>query len=154
IPPASRTLATTRLIPRAIDTAVSVLATRRPRRYLRATARIVIGGKRLSCRAPGGLGAVEVGHVDYPVRCSECRLVVRDEHEGLLVFSAYGQQDFHNLPGRPGIEAGARFIGEDQRRVVGQGARNGHALLLAARELLRLVGEAFRETQSGEKIDG
>src|SRR5258708_37869731 len=76
IPPARRTLATTRLTPRAIETAVSVLATRRPRRYLRATVRIVIDGRRPSCGTLAGLGAIELGHVDDTVRSAECGLVV------------------------------------------------------------------------------
>src|SRR6266404_360730 len=76
IPRARRTLATTRLTPRAIETAVSILATRRPRRYLRATVTIVIDGWRPSCGPPAGLGAIELGHVDDPVSSAERGLFV------------------------------------------------------------------------------
>src|SRR5438034_941193 len=123
IPQARATLATTRLTPRAIDTTVSALVTRRPRRYLRASVRIVIGGQRPSCRAPAGLGTIELSHVEDPVGSAACGLVVRDEQQGFLVLAADRQKHCQDLAGRLRIEAGARFIGEDQWRAVGQGAR-------------------------------
>src|SRR6266478_5741416 len=152
IPRARRTLATTRLTPRAIDTTVSVLATRRPWRYLRATVRIVIGGRRLSRSTPVGLAAIELGHVDDLVRSAECSLVVRDKQQGLLLLPAEGQERCKDFAGRHRVQTGARLIGEDQRRAVGQGARNGNPLLLAARELRGPMGKTLGEAQSEEKI--
>ena len=40
------------------------------------------------------------------------------------------------------VEVAGRFIGDDQRRPVHQGARDGRALRFAARHLLGIVGEA------------
>src|SRR5438876_4584145 len=131
IPRAKRTLAITRLTPRAMDTAVSVLATRRPRRYLRATVRIVIGGQRPSRGTLAGLGAIDPGHLKDLICHSERGLVVRDEEQGLFLLPADGQKGRHHLPGCPRIQAGARFIGEDQRRAVRQGAGDGDPMLLA-----------------------
>src|SRR5215831_19512018 len=154
MPRAKRTLAMTRLTPRAIETAVSVLATRRPRRYLRATVRIVIGGERLSRSTLAGLGAIELGHVKDPIRRSERGFVVRDQEQGFPFLPTDGQKGRQNLPGGPEIQAGAGFIGEDQRRAVGQGTRNRNPLLLASREVLGFVSEALRKAQLRQQLGG
>ncbi len=44
-----------------------------------------------------------------------------------------------------GVEIAGRLVGEDQRRARGDGAGDGHALLLAARKLRRIMGEAMAE---------
>jgi len=104
-----------------------------------------------ACRDPG---AIELGHVEDLVCFSERGLVVRDKKQGLLLLPAEGQKSCQDLAGGTRVQAGARFISEDQWRAVRQGARNGNPLLLAAGELLRLMGEALGQAQSGEKVGG
>src|SRR6266851_8174620 len=101
IPWTRRTLAMTRLTPSAMDTAVSVLATLRPRRYLRATVRIVIGRRRHSCGPVVGSGAIELDHVDDLISTSERGVIVRDEEQGSLLLPADSQKGGQDLPGRP-----------------------------------------------------
>src|SRR5260370_10267428 len=154
IPRARRTLATTRLTPSAMDTVVNVLATRRPRRYVKAMVKIVIGRHGPSCGALASLGAIELCHLEDPICAFECGRVVRDDQQRFLVLPADGQKHRQHRAGGPHIKAGTRFIGEDQWRVVGQRSRDGNPLLLAARELLRLMAETPREAQPAKEIGG
>ena len=52
----------------------------------------------------------------------------------------------HGLAGG-GVEVAGRLVGQQQARAVGQGAGNGDALLLPARQLGRLMGQAFAQTE-------
>ena len=45
----------------------------------------------------------------------------------------------HDLDAGPGVQIPCRFIGQNQRRPVHQGARDRHSLLLASGELIRVV---------------
>src|SRR5215472_18158727 len=101
-----------------MERAVSVLATKRPRRYLSAIARIVIAAQQPSCGGPAGLGAIELGHVENPIGCCERRLLVRDEEQRCLLLPTDFEKGRYHFSGRPYIEAGAGFIGEDQWRIV------------------------------------
>src|SRR5215472_13894747 len=155
MPRASSTLATTRLTPRAIETAVNVLATKRPRRYLIASVKIVIDWRwRPSCEIPAGFSAIELGHVDDTGRLAEALRVMRDQQQGLSVVTADAQKYLQDLARRSCVEAGAGFIGQHQWRAVGERARNGNPLLLAAGELRGLVPQTLREAQSSEEIGG
>ena len=53
-----------------------------------------------------------------------------------------------------GVEVGGRFVGEDELRVVGQGAGDRDALALAAGEGLRLRAEAVGHAEVGEEGGG
>ena len=79
---------------------------------------------------------------------------MRDNQQGFLVLPADGQKHCQDLAGRLHIKAGTWFIGKDQWRAIGQRARDGNPLLLAARELLRLMAETLGEAQSGKEIGG
>ncbi len=59
----------------------------------------------------------------------------------------------HRLAGG-GIEVAGRLVGQQQARLVGQGAGDGDALLLPARHLGRLVRQAFAEAQRGQEFLG
>jgi hypothetical protein len=121
---------------------------------LKATVKIVIGGHRPSCGTPASLGAIELCHIEDPVCSFECGLVVRDNQQGFLVLPADGQKHQQDLAGRPCIKTGTWFIGEDQWRAIGQRPRDGNPLLLAARELLRLMAETLGKAQTAKEIDG
>ena len=56
---------------------------------------------------------------------------------------AHGQQQVEDVAPVGGVEIPGWLVGEDQRRIVGQRARNGDALLLAARQLRRIVMPAI-----------
>ena len=55
----------------------------------------------------------------------------------------YVQQQIEHVAPVRAIEIAGRLVGEDQRRIVGQRARDRNALLLAARELRRIVMAAI-----------
>ena len=50
------------------------------------------------------------------------------------------------------VEVGRGFVGEDDGRVVGQGAGDGDALLLASGQLSRQVVEAVAQADDGEQV--
>ncbi len=52
------------------------------------------------------------------------------------------------------VEVAGGLVGEDERRVRDEGAGHGHALLLPARELGRLVVQAVAQAQAGQRIGG
>ncbi len=72
-------------------------------------------------------------------------IVGHHQHRFALLNQALEQR--HHRLGRAGIEVAGRLIGDDQGWVIGQGARNRHALLLAAgkvrRELIGLVADLY-----------
>ena len=49
------------------------------------------------------------------------------------------QQQIEDVAAVGAVEVAGGLVGEDERRIVGQRARDGHALLLAARQLRRIV---------------
>jgi hypothetical protein len=59
-------------------------------------------------------------------------------------------QQSHHLTAGQRVQGPGRLIGKYQHRIVDQGARNGHALLLAAGELRRVVMAAFGQPYLGE----
>src|SRR2546422_2369841 len=63
---------------------------------------------------------------------------VRDHHDGLTLRVQVGE-DLHDLLTRGRVEVAGRLVGEQDAGVVHQCSRDGHALALAARQLVRLV---------------
>src|ERR671920_2514013 len=79
------------------------------------------------------------------------RLVVRrDEHRGAGPVDPV--QQLHDPDGGLGIEVAGRLVGDEQRRVVDERARDGHALLLAARELVGIVVQLGREAREAQDV--
>ena len=82
------------------------------------------------------------------VRCGALGRVriVRDHDDRLAVLAVERLQQVEDLVARLAIEVAGRLVAEQQRRVGDDGAGDADALLLAARELprvvLRAVGEA------------
>jgi hypothetical protein len=62
-------------------------------------------------------------------------------------FSICKQQD---LVAGGAVEVAGRLVANEERRVGDNSSRDGHALLLAARQLLRLVAAAVREPDQRE----
>ena len=77
--------------------------------------------------------------------------VVRDQHERRAVRRVEVEQELHHPMAGRGVEVAGRFVGEQHRRARHEGARDGDALLLAARELARVVAEAGLEADLLER---
>src|SRR5919201_6764846 len=80
--------------------------------------------------------------------------LVRDEHDRDAALDVQPLEDAHHLDARPRIQIASRLVGEQQRRVVHQRARNRNALLLAAGELIRMMVHAVGETDGLEGRGG
>ena len=95
-----------------------------------------------------------------PSRTSTMRLrvlrdvrLVRHEDDGdpLLVQLL---EERHHLDRRAAVEIARRLVGEQQRRLRDERARDRHALLLAARQLARLVIQPLAEPHALERLRG
>ena len=62
------------------------------------------------------------------------------------------REEVHDLDRRLAVERAGGLVGEDQRRLVDERARDGHALLLTARELARQVPAAVGEPDALEDL--
>src|SRR5207244_335488 len=66
-----------------------------------------------------------------------------DEREPMLAIDRL--ENVHDAAGERGIEAGGGFVGQNDRGPLGEGARDGHTLLLAARERVgAAAGEVYQ----------
>src|SRR4051812_20196885 len=79
---------------------------------------------------------------------------VRDEHDGDAALDIQFLEDVHDLDRRAGIEVARRFVGEQDRRLVDERARDGDALLLTAGELIGIVVHALAEAHDLEDLLG
>ena len=77
--------------------------------------------------------------------------LVRDEHDGQAVLGVEALEDVHDLDARARVEVARRLVGEQDRGIVHERPRDGDALLLAARELVRVVARAVAQTDGGER---
>ncbi len=68
---------------------------------------------------------------------------VRDQQDGDPAFLVQGLKDVHDLDTRARVEVPGRLVGEQDRGLVGERARDGDALLLAPGELARVVARAL-----------
>ena len=80
--------------------------------------------------------------------------LVRDQHDGQPALVVQPLEDPHHLDARARVEVAGRLVGEQQRRVVDQRAGDGDALLLAARQLVRMVIEPLAEADRLERRGG
>ena len=69
-----------------------------------------------------------------------------DDDQGRLVRVLHRAEDLVDLVPRLGVEFAGRFVGQHEQRLLDQGSGDGYALLLAAGELVRVMVEAFIET--------
>ena len=85
-----------------------------------------------------------VAHVDDAVGVQGDIVFVGDEHDGVaLLVEAFEQR--HDFVTGGGIEVAGGLVGQQDRRVVDQGASDRHALALTAGELVGLVVHALFE---------
>src|SRR5689334_25085973 len=76
---------------------------------------------------------------------------VGDEYDCNASLRVEPLEDLHDLDARAAVEIAGWLIGEQDRRIVEQRARDGDALLLAAGELIRMVASAIGEADRGER---
>ena len=76
--------------------------------------------------------------------------VVRD-HDNEAV-AAELLQDIHDLDRGLGIEGAGGLVGEDDLGVVNDGAGDGHALHLPARELVRPLAQVLAEAHAPKRL--
>src|SRR5438876_2331199 len=62
-------------------------------------------------------------------------------------------EQLHDRLSGVGVERAGRLVGEQEQRLVDDGARDRHALLLAARELIGQVVHAIAEADPLERVD-
>ena len=98
---------------------------------------------------------VEVHHlavqqVDLPVRARRALRAVRDHHDGGAAAVDVLQQ-VEDLARHQRVEVAGRLVRQDEPRVARQDARDGDALLLAARELRGQVAQARGEADERQR---
>jgi hypothetical protein len=78
--------------------------------------------------------------------------LVVGHHDDRLALVGQLLEQFEDRLRRAAVQVARRLVGDDQRRVIGQGASDGHPLLLAAgdgrRPLARLLGHAHSFQQA------
>ena len=79
---------------------------------------------------------------------------VGDEQERRRPVAAPGEEMADDLLAGRGVEVPGRLVGEEEVRVVDEGAGDGHPLLLAARQFAGVVSQAVREPDGGELLAG
>ena len=77
--------------------------------------------------------------------------VVRDHHDGLVELHVEPPEQLEHLVRALRVELAGRLVEQDERRVGDDGARDGDALLLAARELARVVVQPVGEPDDAER---
>ncbi len=78
------------------------------------------------------------------------RDVVRDEDQRRAALAVEPEHQVRDFDAGGGVEVAGRLVGQQQLRLAGERARDRDALLLAARQLLRVVGRAPREPDAVE----
>src|SRR5690606_3410230 len=76
--------------------------------------------------------------------------LVRHEHDSCAELFASGIEQFEDLAGGVSVEGRGRFVAQKQGRVGDQGAGYRQAVLLAARELSRVMVDAVGESNKLE----
>src|SRR3954451_19668394 len=95
------------------------------------------------------LAAAELDHAAaHPV---DHRVVVRGDHDG-RAGAVDPVQQLHDPDRRLGVEVAGRLVGEQQRRVVDERARDRDTLLLAARELVGKAVELRRQAGQAQDV--
>jgi len=91
-----------------------------------------------------------VAHLDDPLTGRGCLRIVRNHYdrlvESIVQFAKHLQNDLRVF----GIEVSGRFISQNQRGPINDGARERHALLFATRKLEGLVMHLVLETQHSQ----
>src|SRR3954462_6919479 len=150
------TAATPMMIPRVVSIERIRLARRAAmamRKFSRKTMGRSLSGDRGRGRRPIGAGgpggglvggdlAVAQGHL-APGVLGDVRLVGDQDHGVARPVELV--EELHDLLGSGRVEVAGGLVGEQDGGIVDQGAGDGHALALAARQLVGLVGHAGAE---------
>ena len=113
-----------------------------------------------SCRGGGGgarpLVALHpaVAQMDLPAGEGGHRRIVGDQHQGGPLAGAQLGQQLQDAAAGGAVEVAGGLVGEQDRRPGGEGAGEGDPLLLAARELARVVVAAVGEADGGQQLVG
>ena len=78
---------------------------------------------------------------------------VRDEHDRDAAIAIEFGEQFHHVDAGFHVECARGLVGENQRRVVDQRSRDRHALLLSARELIRIMVRVLRKADFTQRIE-
>jgi hypothetical protein len=79
-------------------------------------------------------------------------VVVRDEDERGAAPAVHLDHEVEDVLAVARVEVAGRLVGQKDRGLVGEGAGDGHALLLAARELRRVMVRAVGEVDVFEEL--
>ena len=93
-----------------------------------------------------------VTHLDDALTGSGCLRIVRDHYDRLIKSIVQLAKHLQNQFRVFRIEIAGRFVRQDNRRPVDDGARQGDALLLAARKLEWLVMHLVFQVQHSENL--
>ncbi len=91
-----------------------------------------------------------IAHEDHPLGNAGDVGVVGDHQDGLALVVGLAQQAQH-VEGGLAIQVAGRFISQQNGRLVDEGARQRHALFLAARKLGRDVAGFVGHAQLGQQ---
>src|SRR5579871_2354853 len=93
-----------------------------------------------------------VGEEHDAVRVRRGHRVVGHHDDGLAPRAHRRAQELEHLVARARVEVAGRLVGKDDRRPRGQGAAHRDALLLAARQLRRLVTQPVTEAKGPDHV--
>ena len=90
--------------------------------------------------------------LDFAVRQGGQFFIMGHDDEGLLELVPQFEEELMQFAGVVGVEVAGGLVGEDDLGFVDEGAGHGHPLLLAPRQLGRLVGDPLLEMQEVEQL--
>src|SRR5262245_41969239 len=102
-------------------------------------------------RSVGQHALVEVQH---PAGALGGVRIVGDHDDGLLELAIEPLEQLEDLFPRLAVEVAGRLVGQQQRRIAHDGARDRHPLLLPAGELAWVVPEPLPEADDAERVLG
>ena len=121
---------------------------RRPAGEQRAGVGVARGAE--DARRPGPARAPAVAHHHHAVGdLADDAEVVADEQHAHAVLGLQPREQLHDLALDGDVERGGRLVGDQQLRLAGQRHGDHHALLLAARELVRIGAPGAAAARAG-----
>src|SRR5207249_52013 len=95
-----------------------------------------------------------IPHQDHALRLVADGRVVRDDDEGEALLAVKALHQVDDLLGRLGVEVPGRLVGEDDVRLVHEGAGDRDPLLLAAAEFRGLLQRHVFQSDRGDRPEG
>ena len=100
-----------------------------------------------------GLDAT-IDELDLAIGGGGNRLAVGDKKDGGFLFASEASDKFDDGVTGGGVEIAGGFVGEKNRGLVDEGAGDGGALKLSARELVGAMVGTIGELDGGEEVAG